>query len=222
MNLDNKMTLDNKILELKKLVCVMQKDAKGHGYDYVSEESILLAINDKMIELGLRLTPRLVSGTLHSEVLNYKNAKGQDKTDVIVRSEMVYEWKDITTGEVELVPWGLIGQQSDASQALGSGLTYSNRYFLLKYFNVATSNDDPDKIRSEQEAAEERKKISATQTKIKKVFNELLTKHQKAAVIYNLLGTDKEKFTSAFEDKDKNVYLLEQLELIKKEGEVRA
>ena len=216
------MTLDTKILELKKLVCVMQKDAKGHGYDYVSEESILMAINDKMIELGIRLTPRLVSGTLHSEVLNYKNAKGQDKTDVIVRSEMVYEWKDITTGEVELVPWGLIGQQSDASQALGSGLTYSNRYFLLKYFNVATSNDDPDKIRSEQEAAEERKRISATQTKIKKVFNELLTKYQKATVIYELLGTDKEKFTTDFADKNKTYRLLEQLELIKKEGEASA
>ena len=216
------MTLDSKILELKKLVCVMQKDAKGHGYDYVSEESILLAINDKMLELGLRLTPRFVSGTLFSEVLNYKNAKGQDKTDVIVRSEMVYEWKDTETGEVELVPWGLIGQQSDASQALGSGLTYSNRYFLLKYFNVATSNDDPDKIRSEQEAAEERKKISATQTKIKKTFNELLTMHQKAAAIYTKLGTTKEQFTADFNDKDKNYRLLEQLELIKKEGEVSA
>ena len=216
------MTLDNKILELKKIVCVMQKDAKGHGYDYVSEESILMAINEKMIELGLRLTPRFVSGTLFSEVLSYKNAKGQDKTDVIVRSEMVFEWKDIETGEVELVPWGLIGQQSDASQALGSGLTYSNRYFLLKYFNVATSNDDPDKIRSEQEAAEERKRISATQTKIKKVFNELLTKHQKAAVIYLKLGTTKEQFTADFSDKDKNYRLLEQLELIKKEGEASA
>ena len=216
------MTLDNKILELKKIVCVMQKDAKGHGYDYVSEESILMAINEKMIELGLRLTPRLVAGTLFSEVLNYKNAKGQDKTDVLVRSEMVYEWKDIETGEVELVPWGLIGQQSDASQALGSGLTYSNRYFLLKYFNVATANDDPDKIRSEQAAAEERKKISATQTKIKKVFNELLTKHQKAAVIYGLLGTDKEQFTADFADKEKTYRLLEQLELIKKEGEASA
>lgn len=216
------MTLDNKILELKKIVCVMQKDAKGHGYDYVSEESILMAINEKMIELGLRLTPRFVSGTLFSEVLNYKNAKGQEKTDVLVRSEMVFEWKDTETGEVELVPWGLIGQQSDASQALGSGLTYSNRYFLLKYFNVATANDDPDKIRSEQAAAEERKKISATQTKIKKVFNELLTKHQKAAVIYELLGTDKEKFTADFADKDKTYHLLEQLELIKKEGEASA
>lgn len=216
------MSLDNKILELKKLICVMQKDAKGHGYDYVSEESILLAINEKMIDMGLRLTPRFVSGTLFSEVLNYKNAKGQEKTDVLVRSEMVYEWKDIETGEVELVPWGLIGQQSDASQAMGSGLTYSNRYFLLKYFNIATSNDDPDKIRSEQEAAEERKKISATQTKIKKLFNELLTTHQKAANIYSKLGTNKEQFTADFADKEKNFRLLEQLELIKKEGEVSA
>ena len=49
----------------------------------------------------------------------------------------------------------MVGQQSDASQSFGSGLTYSSRYFLLKYFNVSTPNDDPDKWRSKQREVEE-------------------------------------------------------------------
>ncbi|EOZ2853510.1 ERF family protein [Listeria monocytogenes] len=213
------MTLDEKLLELKQEVMIMQKDGKGYGYDYVSEENILNKINQKMIDLKIRLTPRFVAGTLASEIINYKDAKGKDKTDVLVRSELVYEWKDVQTGEVELIPWGLIGQQSDASQALGSGLTYTNRYFLLKFFNIQTSNDDPDKIKAEKQKEEERKKLNATQTKIKKLFNELITKHQKAAVIYELLGTNKEQFTKDFSDKEKCNHLLEQMELINKEGE---
>ena len=49
-----KMTLDQKLMELKKIVSIMQKDSEGHGYNYVSEESILLALNAKMIELACK------------------------------------------------------------------------------------------------------------------------------------------------------------------------
>lgn len=208
--------LDHKLLELKKLVSIMQKDSEGHGYTYVSEESILLAINDKMIELGLKLTPKFKPGTLYSEVINYQNAKGQPKTDVLVRSEMQFVWKDIETGEEEIIDWGLLGQQADGSQALGSGLTYANRYFLLKYFNVATSNDDPDKIRSEIAAEEERKKLSALQTKIKKAFNEMVQKYQTKEKIYSLLGTDNETFIADYNNSQKWQTLLEQMELVLK------
>ena len=127
-------SLDEKLLELKKKVCIMQKNADGYGYKYVTEDSILLVINDIMIELGISLTPRFKDKTLYSEVINYKDAKGKDKTDVLVRSEMQFVWKDIKTKEEIVIDWALLGQQSDASQALGSGLTYANRYFLLKYF----------------------------------------------------------------------------------------
>ncbi len=212
------MGLDAKLMELKKLVSIMQKDSEGHGYTYVSEESILLAINDKMIELGLKLTPKFTPGTLHSEVVNYQNAKGQPKTDVLVRSEMQYIWKDIETGDTEIIEWGLLGQQSDASQALGSGLTYANRYFLLKYFNIATSNDDPDKIRSEMAKEEERKKISATQTKCKKAFEQLIKIYQKNDKVYEKLGTTKEQFLKDYNDPEKAQTLLDQMELIIKGG----
>lgn len=213
---EKKMTLDQKLMELKKLVSIMKKDSEGHGYNYVSEESILLALNDKMIELGIKLTPQFVPGTLYSEVVNYQNAKGQSKTDVLVRSELQFIWKNIESGETEIVDWGLLGQQADGSQALGSGLTYANRYFLLKYFNVTTSNDDPDKIRSEIAAEEERKKISATQTKIKKSFEKAIQKYQSKDEVYKALGTSKEQFMEDYNNVEKQDTLLEQINLILK------
>lgn len=216
---ESKMNLDQKLMLLKQLVSIMQKDSEGHGYTYVSEESILLAINNKMIELGLKLTPAFKDGTLHSEVVNYQNAKGQPKVDVLVRSEMYFIWKDIETGETEKIDWALLGQQADASQALGSGLTYANRYFLLKYFNVATSNDDPDKIKSEIAAEEERKKLSAIQTKIKKTLEKLIQKYVTQEKIYQVLGTTKEQFKDDYNNPDKWQTLLEQMELVLKEDE---
>ena len=209
-------TLDEKLMELKKLVSIMKKDSEGHGYNYVSEESILLALNDKMIELGVKLTPQFVPGTLYSEVVNYQNAKGQPKTDVLVRSELQFTWKNIKTGETEVVDWGLLGQQADGSQALGSGLTYANRYFLLKYFNVTTSNDDPDKIRSAIAAEEERKKISAIQTKVKKAFEKAIQKYQTKDELYKALGTTREQFIEDYNNVDKQDTLLEQLNLVLK------
>lgn len=209
-------SLDEKLMELKKLVSIMKKDSEGHGYNYVSEESILLALNDKMIELGIKLTPRFVPGTLYSEVVNYQNAKGQPKTDVLVRSELQFIWKDIKTGETEVVDWGLLGQQADGSQALGSGLTYANRYFLLKYFNVTTSNDDPDKIRSAIAAEEERKKISAVQTKIKKAYEKIVQKYQTKEKVYEALGLTREEFIDSYNNPEKQATLLEQVELVLK------
>lgn len=213
---DKKKTLDQKLMELKKLVSIMKKDSEGHGYNYVSEESILLALNNKMIELGVKLTPRFVPGTLYSQVVNYQNAKGTPKTDVLVRSELQFIWKDIESGETEIIDWGLLGQQADGSQALGSGLTYANRYFLLKYFNVTTSDDDPDKIRSAIAAEEERKKISAVQTKVKKLFEQAIKKYQSKEEIYKALGTTRDKFLEDYNNTEKQEVLLEQLSLILK------
>lgn len=210
-------SLDHKLMELKKEVSILQKNSDGYGYKYVNEESILLKINDKMIELGVKLTPKFKSGTLHSEVVNYKDAKGKEKTDVLVRSEMQFVWKDIETKEEEVIDWGLLGQQADGSQALGSGLTYANRYFLLKYFNVATSDDDPDKIRSEISKEEENKKLSALQTKIKKSFNSMVQKYTTQEKIYEVLGTNKEQFIKDYNNPDKQQTLLEQMELLLKE-----
>lgn len=208
--------IDYKLQSIKQEVMIMQKNKDGYGYSYVDEESILLKVNQKMIELGLKLTPEFVPGTLHSEQVNYKDKKGNECTDILVRSEMAFVWKDIETGEKEIVPWAMLGQQSDGSQALGSGLTYSNRYFLLKYFNIATSKDDPDKIRSEMKKEEERKKMSAIQTKTKKLFAKAVTTIGDKQKVYEKLGISREDFMKKYEKDDTCTELYEQMELILK------
>lgn len=214
-----KMSLDEKIMELKKEVSIMKKNKDGFGYSYVDEESILLKINDKMIEFGLKLTPKFKDKTLYTEVVSYKDKKNNDVTDILVRAEMTYTWKDIFSKEEEVIDWALVGQQSDGSQALGSGLTYSNRYFLLKYFNISTSKDDPDAIRSKQAEEEEKKKMTSLQTRVKKMYADALKKFGKSELVYQKMGTDKEKFLRDYNDNEKCKILEEQLNLILKESE---
>lgn len=68
---------------------------------------------------------------------------------------MTFTWvNNDNPDERIIIPWFIIGQQADSSQAFGSALTYSMRYFLLKYFNIATPEDDVDNWRSKQRAAE--------------------------------------------------------------------
>lgn len=79
----------------------------------------------------------------------------ENNNEVLVSADMMWSWVDNDNPEERIdVEWALVGQQGDASQAFGSGLTYSNRYFLLKFFNIATPDADPDAFRSKQRAAE--------------------------------------------------------------------
>jgi len=157
------MKLLEKIGAIRSELDYMQKDTKGYNYKYVSGFSILSKINTKMNELKLILYPEIDSQT--SETVNTLTKTGQ-KTEVIVSSLGRYVWLDIESGETLKVGWGFVGMQADASQAFGSGLTYAERYFLLKFFNVPTDEADPDKIRSKQQAKEE-KEVKATLSEVK-------------------------------------------------------
>jgi hypothetical protein len=214
-----KLNLKEKLNEIKKEVSILQKNSEGHGYTFVDEESILLKVNTKMDELRVRLIPNFVPQTTNVFPVTYENAKGQNKTDIVVHSEMTFTWEDLDSNEKEVNYWYMVGQQADGSQAMGSGLTYTNRYFLLKYFNSATTKDDPDAIRSAMEKEEEQKKLSATQTKVKKIFDKMLKKYQTQEKIYEILGTNKDDFVKNYSDNEKCKTLLEQMELIEKESE---
>lgn len=153
------MNLYQKLAEVRKVAEVIQKNKSGYGYKYVSDDEILAKITGKMDKLGISLIPSVAPGTIQvTPYTYYKEKKDKQETvnEILVSADMYYTWVDNEHPECQIsVPWNLVGQQSDASQAYGSGLTYSMRYFLLKYFNVATPDSDPDAWRSKQRAAEE-------------------------------------------------------------------
>ena len=141
-----KLNLYQKINEIKKVVKTFTKDAKTEGYGaytYTSGTQILSAIKEKMEELQLLLLP-ISTEHQHHELYNYTTKNGQ-KTDFVVMGKIIYEWINAENPEErQRVDWQYYGQQGDISKAFGSGLTYSERYILLKSLGVPTDDEDPD------------------------------------------------------------------------------
>lgn len=141
----------------------MQRTKSGYGYKYVPEEEILAKISVFMDKYELSLIPGIVGNTTAVVPYHYIKTKStkdgkiyeEQCNEVLVNADTTWTWVNNENPEERIeVGWALVGQQADASQAFGSGLTYAGRYFLLKYFNVATPNDDPDNFRSKQKQAE--------------------------------------------------------------------
>lgn len=158
------MNIYQKLAKIRKPVEVLQKNKSGYGYKYVTEDVILSKITGLMDRYGVSLVPNIAKGTLKVEPYGYSKTKSTKSgeiyeervNEILVSCDMEWIWvnNENPTDRV-VVPWAMVGQQSDASQAFGSGLSYASRYFMLKYFNVATSDDDPDNWRSAQKEAED-------------------------------------------------------------------
>jgi hypothetical protein len=137
------MNLHQKLIQIRKEVIEFSKDKEGYGYKFVSGSQAIRKIRDKMDELEVLLEPSV--GTTESHTYDYVNAKGKECTDHIVTGDMTYTWVNAENPEErEAVPWKIFGAQDDISKAFGSGLTYSERYFILKFFQAPTDSEDPD------------------------------------------------------------------------------
>lgn len=156
------MNLYEKLERIRKLVEVLRKDKKGFNYKYTTEESVLAKVTFGMAKYHVSLVPSITPNTATSQLINYENVKvtkdgkaiKSPVNEYLVQAEMTYTWVNNDNMEDRIVvPWLLVGSQSDPSQAFGSGLTYSNRYFILKFFHVATTEDDPDNWRQKQAEA---------------------------------------------------------------------
>lgn len=161
--MSEQMNIYQKLAKIRKPVEVIKKNRKGYGYTYVDEEEILSKITGLMGKYSVSLVPNITHGSAKVEPYHYvktkttKDGKTYEEhvNEVMVRADMDWIWvNDENPADRVVVPWFFVGSQSDASQAFGSALTYASRYFLLKYFNVATSDDDPDNWRSRQREAE--------------------------------------------------------------------
>jgi len=177
-----------KLAKIRKPVEVLKKNKSGFNYKYVTEDLILAKITGLMGSLGVSLIPHIVPKTTVVTPYHYTKTKvlkdgkviSEEINEILVSADMEWHWINNENPEDRIiVPWTLVGQQSDASQALGSGLSYSSRYFMLKYFNVATSEDDPDHWRQLQE--------EAANSENKEVVAEILNQ------VHSILGTYIEK-----------------------------
>ena len=100
-----------------------------------------------MDELGLLLIPSVAS----KEVSEHLTAKGAKEyfTELV----MEFTWVNAEKPE-EQIKCNWYGQGLDSGEkGVGKACTYSEKYFMLKFFNVPTDKDDPDSFQKKHDDA---------------------------------------------------------------------
>lgn len=171
--MSEKLNLYQKIADVKANIDGFTKDTKGYNFSYVSGSQILHRIRAKMIEHNLLLVPSTTNEkwTTHT----YKNKKGNEIVDFVIEMDLNYKWINADKPEEQLdISYHAFGQQSDISQAHGTALTYAERYFLMKFFNIPTDEDDADaKEKQDKYSKVDPKNIETLKNEIT-MFSELM------------------------------------------------
>ena len=219
------LNLCQKLVEIRKCIPYLKKDTKGYNYNYVSGSSILSQIQDKMNALGVLLVPSVTSKNLHLDHYESTNSYGKTSTKEvrIVEADMIMTWIDAESGDKLEVPWLLFGEQDEASKAFGSGLTYSERYFLLKFFNAPTDDDDPDSRQKEPDKGkkkEEKKAPIKTAADAEVAVSKIDLEKQLWTAMGDMTPDGKKKFYAWLQIKYTGGTEIENLQLMIKDIEV--
>lgn len=158
--METKLNLYQKLVQIRKCAPYLKKDAKGHNFVYVQESTVLGVISDAMNDQGV---------ILYQEITSLENVLMNDKTGKSVtgvRATFVYTWIN-ADNPTEILKCTHMLQDSKADvMGCGGLMTYSMRYFLLKFLNIPTDKLDPDAFDNSMESLKpqvEPKKITKPQ-----------------------------------------------------------
>ncbi len=141
------MNIYQKLIDVRKVVPYLQKETKGYQYNYVSSSQVLSAVRAKMDEVGLLLIPRIIDVNVTHRTVDSKDKYGNLKKTTTYFTELTMEftWVDVDNPDDTIVcHWYGQGIDVEGEKGVGKALTYAEKYFLLKTFNIATDKDDPD------------------------------------------------------------------------------
>jgi len=143
--MENKLNIYQKLLVIQKKLIGLAKDKKANNYSYVTGDKLLEYVKPLMNELGLILKQEVLS--IDNVKIDYKTGIAtqyeKEKSEINSKVMMKFTWVDCETGQKDENLFGANGQ-NDWDKGVGSALTYGERYFLLKYFHIATDEDDID------------------------------------------------------------------------------
>lgn len=140
-------------MEIQRAVRGLDRDASGSSYRYVSGSKLLGVVRPMMDQLGLLLKQEVLEIT--NERQDYTVSNGtKPKFEILTTLRMRFTWIDTESGEREVCEFAANGQ-NDWDKGVGSALTYGERYFLLKFFHIATDEDDCDAIDARRAAEQE-------------------------------------------------------------------
>lgn len=142
------LNIHQKLVEIRKEVTYLQKENNGAQYKYVSSSQVLLAVREKMDELGVLLVPKITGHNLNESAIEYRDKEGhvtKRTTTYFTEVDMIYCWVNADNpSEVIECPWYGQGVDIAGEKGVGKALTYAEKYFMIRQFNIPTDQDDPD------------------------------------------------------------------------------
>lgn len=154
----SKLNVYQKLAHVRQKAPYIQKSKRGQQYSYVGSSDVLAALNAVINQVGLILKPEIVAHQVresHDEVWKADKVKKEPvpkkRTTYFTELELVMTWVNIDNpSEIVACSWYSQGVDIEGEKGVGKALTYAEKYFLLKFFNIATDDDDPDKYQKEQ------------------------------------------------------------------------
>jgi hypothetical protein len=161
-----------KLIEVRKEVPYLQKENTGAQYKYVSSSQVLSNCKIKMDELGLLLIPRVTGHKVLESAIQYYSIDAEKKetehvakrtTTYFTELDMTMTWVNAENPE-EMIECKWYGQGVDIAgeKGVGKAMTYAEKYFMLKFFNIPTDKDDPDSFQKKMDAEPPAPKIKPT------------------------------------------------------------
>ena len=160
------MSIYIKLLEIQNAIIGLGKDKKAHNYSYVTGDKLLGFIKPLMNDKKILLKQEILSIDNQRQDYGISGKKkvpimggydevdyGKPKSEILSKVMMRFTWVDAETGEKDENLFGANGQNG-WDKGIGSALTYGERYFLLKYFHIATDEDDIDNPDSKKDNEE--------------------------------------------------------------------
>lgn len=139
------MNIYEKIIELKQIVGGFDRDSSAPGmkYKYVGGTQVYERVNPALANLKLLF---IMKGATKDDWQKHEyDTRNGHKIDFIVSGKLFYQFVNAENPEEKIdIDFVYYGQQDEISKAFGSGLTYSERYLILKFLGLPTDSDDPD------------------------------------------------------------------------------
>lgn len=165
------MNIYQKLVEVRKSVNYLKKESESKQYKYTGSAQVLASVRDKINELGLLLIPRVIDKNLLAETVEYEEGNKPKKTTTyFTELTMTMTWVNADVPEETIeCPWYSQGVDIAGEKGVGKALTYGEKNFMLKFFNIPTDKDDPDafQAKNEQKASKDTlAKIKASWAKL--------------------------------------------------------
>ena len=153
------MNISQKLIEVRKSVPYLQKESKSFQYAYVGSSQVLGALKLKMDELQLLLIPRVTGHKVTESTVEQfeKDTNNVTKrtTTYFTELDMTMTWVNAENPEETIdCPWYGQGVDTAGEKGPGKALTYAEKYFMLKFFNIPTDKDDPDSFQKKHDDKE--------------------------------------------------------------------